>query len=428
MRELIQQCLMLWHDLKVIQKWTVVGILLFVGCALMALFVRSSSHYVPLYPASYLQTIDLSDMRRYLESASIPYKENGKKEFLVPEEDAEQIRMELLTGGMPKQEAGKGFELFDTNTWIKGDKELQVLEMRAIKGQLERDLAGFEQIKNASVILDLAPPRLLGGSQYKTKASVILTLMPHAHLSLSQLRAITYHLAGAVRGLEPSRIAISDTQGRLYQTIHENGEKEDSVDTLLIFEGNLKEKIDQMLSKLVGEEGYFSSVQAVLGQDSKQSVSVRVLIDQNESFEALESEIIKQIAALAGNTAIETVVDFVPFKKKVMARVELEKKGSKKWLYLIFGCLAITCLGIVWFLPIKKKKEEKVSQDPLLHIMTSVDLQKLARSIQDEDPQTLAEMISYLEPARAEKLIAAFPRELQEQILFHLTEMEKEGV
>src|ERR1700722_4001480 len=42
----------------------------------------------------------------------------------------------------------KGFELFDSGTWIKGEKELQMLEMRALKGQLEIEIEKFENIKN----------------------------------------------------------------------------------------------------------------------------------------------------------------------------------------------------------------------------------------------------------------------------------------
>lgn len=439
MRELIKQCTALWGDLKPIQKLTAALVVLFVGGALTTLILRSSSSaFVPLYPSTYSQVIDLSEVRHYLKQFSVPYKENSDKELLVPEEHVERIRMELLSVGIPKHDQGKGFELFDSNTWIKGEKELQVLEMRALKGQLEKDLAGFDQIKSASVILDLAPSRSLGSSPYKTKASVILTLMPNAHLSTSQLRAITYHLTGAVRGLEPNRIAISDTTGHLYQAIHE-GTLENSTDAQLIFEGHLKGKIDQVLAKMVGEEHFFSTVQAQIDRESKQAaaLSVHALIDQEAVVDpterlVFEKEITKQLTALTSGygVPVEAVVDFFPFKRKNTPYIEKEKRENTTILFVTTAILVVglAVAGYFFLFQSRQKKSKSEPKDPLLHLMTTVDLQRLARSIEGEDPETIAEMISYLEPSRAEKLIAAFPRELQERILFHLTEMEKAGI
>jgi type III secretory pathway lipoprotein EscJ len=436
MREIIKQFIALWADLKPIQKMTAALVMIFVGGALMAMIMRStSSGYVSLYPSIHLQGNDLAEVRHYLEQYDIPFKEESKKGILVPEEHVERVRMELAMAGALKHDQGKGFELFDTNTWIKGEKELQVLEMRALKGQLEKDLSGFDQIKSASVILDLAPSRSLGAPQYKTKASVILTLMQGARLSASQLRAISHHLAGAVRGLEPNRIAISDTTGRLYQAINPEGEEEIINCNQVIFEEHFKEKVDQMLSKTLGEEHFFSTAQAILAGGQVASLSMHILIDQAllEGMDptSFETEINKQLAAIANGSFIpvEIGVDFFPFKKKGSSQIKKEKSGSK--LGFIIGALILAALGFAFyfflFQPRREKSQSEV-EDPLLEIMTGVDLDKLARSIQGEDPETIAEMLSYLQPARAEQLILAFPEGVQEQILFHLTEMEKEGI
>lgn len=438
MREIVKQFTTLWADLKPIQKMTAALVVMFVGGALMAMIVRStSSGYIPLYPSIHLQGSDLTEVRHYLEQYAIPFKEESKQGILVPEEHVERVRMELAMAGILKHDQGKGFELFDTNTWIKGEKELQVLEMRALKGQLEKDLSGFDQIKSASVILDLAPSRSLGAPQYKTKASVILTLMPAARLSTSQLRAISHHLAGAVRGLEPNMIAISDTTGRLYQAINPEGEEKNVSNTQLIFEEHFKEKIDQMLSKTLGEEHFFSTVQAILGGGQITSLSMHILIDQTllekmdqNGRQFFETEINKQLAALVKGSSVPTemVVDFFPFKKKGGSKIKKEKSGNT--LGWIIGAFVLAGGGFAFYFFLFHMREKKKTEveDPLLEIMTGVDLDKLARSIQGEDPETIAEMLSYLQPARAEQLILAFPENIQEQILFHLTEMEREGI
>ena len=224
MKEISKQLVTIWREMKLLQK----GVFLATLVCLIAifgilLFKSSASNYVPLYSGKALSSYAMGEIRSYLEHFSIPFQEDKEGGLLVLAEHVEQVRAELGAAGIPKLEQGKGFELFDTNTWIKGEKELQVLEMRALKGQLEKDLAAFENIKSASVILDIPPQKTFNGAKYQTKTSVILTLMPKARLSGSQLRAITNHLAGAVRGLEPSRIAISDTTGKLYKAIDPEG-------------------------------------------------------------------------------------------------------------------------------------------------------------------------------------------------------------
>src|ERR1700722_5262118 len=62
----------------------------------------------------------------------------------------------------------------------------------------------------------------------------------------------------------------------------------------------------------------------------------------------------------------------------------------------------------------------------LFRMMTRIDFKKLATSIQNEEPKTIALMLSYLEPSCAEQMIAAFNEELQKEVLFRLSEIEKE--
>lgn len=127
-----------------------------------------------------------------------------------------------------------GFELFDATTWIKGEKELEVLEMRALKEQLQKELATFEHITTAYVLLDLSSRHTLGRAE-KPKASIIVSLAENSVLTSSKIEAILQHVTGAVRGLEKNRVALSDTRGRVYRTIDQ------SVDVL--WEPSLSEEV-----------------------------------------------------------------------------------------------------------------------------------------------------------------------------------------
>lgn len=268
LKEIGNQLGQIWREIKTYQKFTVVMVGLFiVGLMVFLLINAANTRYVPLYPQDRLVVSDAAEIKAYLEGTGVSYEIKSDTLVLVPGSQVHRIRMDLAAVGIPKSNASKGFELFDTNTWIKGEKELQVLEMRALKGQLENDITGYENIKGASVILDIAPPRPFGGTMYKTKASVILDLMPGGRMNTSQLRAITYHVSGAVRGLAPNMVAISDTSGKLYQALDPQGDVDMVRQTELAVEEHLKAKVDGMLAMVVGHDNFYSTVQVAMSRE-----------------------------------------------------------------------------------------------------------------------------------------------------------------
>ena len=372
----MRQFYSIWHGIKPLQKVTLLAVVITLGTILGFVLIKSGGQY------RRIASSDEKQVKRYLESAGVPYKEKGGA-LLVSGSQADSLRDELA---FLKEE--KGFELFDSNTWIKGEKELQVLEMRALKGQLERDLTHFESIKSARVILDLAPARKFGGQQYQTKASVILTLMPGARLGSSQLRAITSHLAGAVRGLESSMVAISDTSGRLYQAI--DGDKNE-----LIEEQQRLDQVINLLEKMVGSEHF--------------------LIEGNEIFvDHMVPDLpqIEKAVTIFGDVRLHPV----PFK---LATTKSAKSFGMLNLIFFLGMAAIAIA--VAFPFVRKRKERK-----LMKMATEVDMGVLASSLRDEEPEVVAWMLSYMEPQKAEEMVASFPPEYQEELLLHLAELEKD--
>jgi flagellar M-ring protein FliF len=257
-----------WNQLKPLQK-IILGSLLVLApiLTMFLLLTGTSKNYVVLYSADQMQSTDIAKVKSHLDSMKVPYKVNENNLLLVPKEEEQQIRLELALYGLPKVSMDKGYELFDNTTWIKGEKELQILELRALKGQLEQDLSHFDNVRKASVIIDIPPARSFGGANYKTKASVILDLVPGARLSQQELRAITYHISGAVRGLTPSMVAISDTTGKLYQGLDYDGMQDSIRSSEIAAEDYIKAKIDGMLSTVLGFDNFYTTVQVSMNRD-----------------------------------------------------------------------------------------------------------------------------------------------------------------
>ena len=297
LKQIGSQLAKIWSEIKTYQKFTVVLVMFSLLGLLTFLVVNAAAtRFTTLYPSQKLMLADAAEIKGFLDANRVSYQLRGDSTILVPEADVHRIRMDLAAVGLPKMQASKGFELFDTNTWIKGEKELQVLEMRALKGQLERDVMEYENIHSARVILDISPPRPFGGAMYKAKASIILGLSPGARLNQSQLRAMTFHIAGAVRGLTPNMVAISDTTGRLYQAHDPEGEVDLIRSEETALEERVKAKVDGMLGLVVGHGNYYSTVQVIMTRDKmvQERKVFQGKVDGVELGEAVVASVVEQ--------------------------------------------------------------------------------------------------------------------------------------
>lgn len=253
-----------WRSLKPITKILAGSLALLLPISFALFTSTSSTHLVPLYTAEQLKNSDLVKIKEVLDAKQIPYQINDSNLILVPKEAQQQLRMDLSQYGLLKSAQSKGYELFDSTTWIKGEKELQMLELRALKGQIEKDLTQFENVRNANVILDIPQNKSFSAKPEPAKASVILDLVPGTRLSANEIRAITFHLTSAVRGLTPGKVAISDTTGRMYQGLDYEGAHDTLRNAEMAMEEYVKSKIEGMLASVVGLNNFYTTVQVSL--------------------------------------------------------------------------------------------------------------------------------------------------------------------
>ena len=188
-----------------------------------------------------------------------------------------------------------------------------------------------------------------------------------------------------------------------------------------------------MLTRLVGPENYHTTVQAIVEGEEVVSMSIAVVIDKEilslAEGASFQNEIERQLTAIVAGYGFHTTpaVDFIPFDKKRKVWIEHKERGSTSGL--LFTLFFVSAAIIASFLLLRKykKKPKQNDEEDLFRLMTRMDLKKLGQSIQQEDPQTIALMLSYLDPTRAEQMIAALNSELQEEVLFHLSELEGES-
>lgn len=363
-----------------------------------------------------------SSVHPFFDELGISYKET-KEGYFIPKEQMTHLQAQRPSvSNSSSEKAKKGFELFDSSTWIKGDKELKVLEMRALKDQIERDLIGFESIKGARVLLDIPPPRRFANEEQEPKASVILTIAPKSTLSPSLLIAMTSHICGAVHGLKPNHVAVSDTSGKVYQKIDEEESHFYQKWERYLEQQRLLEKVKDYLSTFIDSSQY-----RVYGDLQEGGMFyLDLLVD--ESLEERLEGLKKGIVRLLG---LKEEVFFLTVEKASIcskAPSEIPFKGTNHWGWgnLIFFISVVASVPSLYFFGWMRQRRKNAPTEKIDELAPKINVDKLAKSLEDEDPELIAWTLSYLEPRRAERIIARFPSSFQEEVMSYMAHFELE--
>lgn len=379
-----------WQNLEFNKKIATITFALFVvlGTSFIS-FYLTKEDYSALVSDGKLSEDEVEVIEQHLEQLHVPFKTTRKNGIYIPTNKIESIKSDL-SDYLPKAANAKGYELFDSSTWIKGEKELQILELRALKGQLENDLTQFENIKGATVILDIAPTKTFGPSPYQTKASVILHLKSHTRLTASQIAAITSHVMGAVRGLTANRIAISDTTGKLYQSISPEGSPIVSTsDNKLFGPETLLNMMTLFFQNFLHKNNTTENIQAIIDPAAAS-------IDR-ENFNTLYIVITVLCGLLL--LALWTICH--------LWKSDFKKKESK--------------------LPLANFFKNENNLDPIasyISILEKESPQEIVRNISQQDDKTLAQLLAHLKPKRVVEIIQLFPQDRQASLIENLTHLD----
>lgn len=97
--------------------------------------------------------------------------------------------------------------------FVANEKLKRNQEMR-----LEAAIGNMRGVKAASVSLGKPPQNPFMRKQSPSKASVMLDLLPGASFGERDARSIAIHVSHAVAGLDASQVAVTDSDGKFYET------------------------------------------------------------------------------------------------------------------------------------------------------------------------------------------------------------------
>ena len=190
-----------------------------------------------------------------LEKNKIAYKIPKDGVIEVPKEIVQKTRLQVAALGLPKKST-VGFNLFDKKEFGATDFEQNIKYLRALEGELSKDIETIRAIKQAKVNIAIPKETLFVSEQTPVTASVVLELEQNMILTPKQIMGIKNLVAAAVPRLKPDNVKLINQYG---DPLGENDALTQSNELLkaeLIYkkryEKALESKIIDILAPIVG--------------------------------------------------------------------------------------------------------------------------------------------------------------------------------
>ena len=270
-------------------------------CLAIAVFILLWGKEPDMRPLGTYSTQELVKTLDYLDAQKIPYEVDGKS-VLVSAEKYADIRLRLTRAGLATNtdasNDGESILLKDSSFGVS-----QRMETERLKLSRERQLASaieqFQNVAKAQVLLAIPKDNVFARNERKPSATVVLSLKGNA-LGQGEVDSIVDMVASAVHGLEPTRVTVTDQNGRL---LNSGSQDPVSAQTRKEFamqqkqEVEYKQKIDAILIPVLGADNYTAEVD--LSLDFSQQEQTRKTY--NPDLPAVRSEMTLEENSASGN-------------------------------------------------------------------------------------------------------------------------------
>ncbi len=231
------------------------GVIL-LGFFMMMAFRMSNAGMSPIYTG--LSMDDSAKIVAELEKDGIPYELSaGGSQVSVPSDKVLRLRLTMAEQGIPSGGSIVGYEIFDrSESFGSSNFVMNVNAMRALEGELARTISSINGVDTVRVHLVVPKRELFTREKEKPSASVAIKMRGGSSLESQEVNAITHLIASAVPSLEPSKVTIIDSRGKLLA----RGDGNDSVGGMannqteykVAYETRTQHALEDLLEKVIG--------------------------------------------------------------------------------------------------------------------------------------------------------------------------------
>ncbi len=234
----------------------------------------SGKTYVPLFTK--VTADHLPVIVDKLKQMSVPFKiEDGGAVVTVPPELLHSTQMAIMTEHSDTKLGSIGLELFENVDLGTTSYAQRVNYQRALQGELMRAINSLEVVRKSKVILALPPKKTFLEDAGETKASVIVDLFPGTTLSKAQVKGIINLVASAVENMHANNVSVIDSYGRELSksnTSETSAFSGELAELKVGKEKELEERIEGILSRVVGSGKVIAKVEATLNMSDTSSI------------------------------------------------------------------------------------------------------------------------------------------------------------
>jgi flagellar M-ring protein FliF len=227
-------------------------------CVAIAVFILIWAQEPDYRPLATMETQELIETLDYLDQAQIDYRLEGNTVY-VSSEHYQNIKLGMSRQGITQGEsAGADIIMQDMGFGVSQRVEKERLK-HAREKQIASTIEEITAVSRAKVLLALPKENVFARREKQASATVVVTTRRGSMISSGEVNSIIDIVASAVQGLEPDRVTVSNSNGRLLNSGSQGAESARSRKEYEIEkkrESAYIEKIDSILIPVLGLGNY----------------------------------------------------------------------------------------------------------------------------------------------------------------------------
>lgn len=244
-------------------------------CLALAVFIMMWAQEPEYRPLGKMETTEMIQVLDVLDKNNIKYQISVDV-VKVPEDQYQDVKLLLSRAGIESSTKNDDYLSQDSGFGVS-----QRMEQARLKHSQELNLArAIEELKSisrAKVILALPKENVFARNASKPSATVVVNVR-RGGLGQEEVDAIVDIVGSAVQGLEPSRVTVTDSNGRLLNSGSQDGVSARARRELELVqqkEAEYRKKIDSILMPILGPENYTSQVDVSMDFTAVEQTSKR---------------------------------------------------------------------------------------------------------------------------------------------------------
>lgn len=228
-------------------------------CLAIATFIIMWGVQPEFRPLGTMETQELIETLDYLDQNYPDYKLEGNTVY-VRENDYKKIKLNMTRQGISSSSSPEGSEIIMQDMGFGVSQRVEKERLKhAREQQIARTIEEMNGVSRAKVLLAMPVENVFARREKKASATVVVTAGRGSVISREEVDSIIDIVASAVQGMEPSRVTVTDSNGRLLNSGSQDAassrsRKEYEMEKKR--ESEYLEKIDSILIPVLGLGNY----------------------------------------------------------------------------------------------------------------------------------------------------------------------------